>query len=257
MAEPVRVYWQPGCTSCLRVKEYLGANGIDFVSVNVAADAAGWDELARLGLRSVPVVARGERYVFAQVLGAVSDFLGLDEAAGPKLAPAALVARLALILETACRLTAQVPEDRRDYSLPGRDRSLHGLAYHIFQIPEVFLACQAGAELTYEALDEPAPDRLASMADIAAYGADVAGRIDTWWNAEPGCDGARPLATYFGEHSLHVVLERTTWHSAQHTRQLAMMLESLAIAPDRPLDAASLIGLPLPEKVWESPVQPA
>jgi len=169
MAEPVRVYWQPGCTSCLRVKEYLGANGIDFVSVNVAADAAGWDELARLGLRSVPVVARGERYVFAQVLGAVSDFLGLDEAAGPKLAPAALVARLALILETACRLTAQVPEDRRDYSLPGRDRSLHGLAYHIFQIPEVFLACQAGAELTYEALDEPAPDRLASMADIAAY----------------------------------------------------------------------------------------
>jgi glutaredoxin len=253
MAEPVRVYWQPGCTSCLRVKEFLGANGIDFVSVNVAADEAGWDELAQLGVRSVPVVAQGERFVFAQVLGAVSDFLGLDEAAGPKLAPAVLVSRLALILETAGRLTAQVPEDRRSYSLPGRERSLHGLAYHIFQIPEVFLACQAGAELTYEALDEPAPEGLATMADIAAYGADVAARIAAWWEGEPDRDGARALATYFGAHSLHVVLERTTWHSAQHTRQLAMMLETLAIAPDRPLDAAALADLPLPEKVWEAP----
>lgn len=253
MAPPVRVYWQPGCTSCLRVKEFLGKNGVDFVSVNVAADAAGWDELARLGVRSVPVVAQGERFVFAQVLGAVSDFLGLDETAGPKLAPAALVARLGLILETAGRLTGQVPEDRRLHSLPGRERSLHGLAYHIFQIPEVFLACQAGAELTYEALDEPAPDGLATMADIAVYGADVAGRIAAWWAAEPNRDGARPLATYFGEHSLHVVLERSTWHSAQHTRQLAMMLESLGIAPEHPLDAAALAGLPLPEKVWEGP----
>lgn len=252
MAEPVKVYWQPGCTSCLRVKEFLDANGIDFISVNVAAEEAGWDELARRGLRSVPVVAQGEHYVFAQVLGTVSEFLGLGAADGPRLAPAALVTRLSLILETACRLVAQVPENRRDDGLPGRDRSLHGLAYHIFQIPEVFLACQTGATLTYEALDASAPKHLASMTDIAVYGADIGARLAAWWEGEADCDAARTLTTYFGEHSLHVVLERTTWHSAQHTRQLALMLESLGIAPNRPLDAAALVGLPLPAKVWEA-----
>jgi len=40
------------------------------------------------------------------------------------------------------------------------------------------------------------------------------------------------------------------WHSAQHTRQLAMMLESHGIVPDRPLTAADLAGLPVPDDVW-------
>jgi hypothetical protein len=33
-----------------------------------------------------------------------------------------------------------------------------------------------------------------------------------------------------------------------------MMLETLGITPDRPLDAAALADLPLPEKVWEGPI---
>ena len=37
-AERVRVYWQPGCTSCLRMKEFLTKNGVPFVSVNVLAN---------------------------------------------------------------------------------------------------------------------------------------------------------------------------------------------------------------------------
>jgi hypothetical protein len=59
------------------------------------------------------------------------------------------------------------------------------------------------------------------------------------------------METYFGKHSMHVVLERTAWHPAQHTRQLMLILETLAIAPDRPLTAADLAGLPLPEKAWD------
>jgi hypothetical protein len=50
---------------------------------------------------------------------------------------------------------------------------------------------------------------------------------------------------------VHVVLERTVWHPAQHTRQLMLVLESLGIAPERPLGAADLAGLPLPEKAWD------
>lgn len=34
-AARIQVFWQPGCTSCLRVKEFLTRQGIDFESVDV------------------------------------------------------------------------------------------------------------------------------------------------------------------------------------------------------------------------------
>jgi len=48
------------------------------------------------------------------------------------------------------------------------------------------------------------------------------------------------------------VLERTTWHSAQHTRQLMMVLNKLDIKPDGPLLTDDLSGLPLPDQVWDN-----
>ncbi len=252
-SERVSLYWQPGCTSCLRTKEFLSSRGVDFESVNVAADAAGWDALAKLGVRTVPVVAQGDRFVFGQVLGEVADFLGLDPVSGPELAPDALVEKLGQVLGTAARLARQVPDARRDEQWPGRARSIRELAHHIFRIPEVFLdTVQSGVVLDDEALNALPPRNLISMADVAAFGETVADKVDRWWRAEPDESGDRTLETYFGPQSLHVVLERTTWHSAQHTRQLAVMLESFDIAPDRPLDNADLAGLPMPESVWDT-----
>jgi hypothetical protein len=59
------------------------------------------------------------------------------------------------------------------------------------------------------------------------------------------------VETYYGARSMHEVLERTAWHSAQHTRQLMMLLDMLRIAPNGPLAPADLAGLPLPERVWD------
>ena len=50
-------------------------------------DPAGLDELRRLGARSVPVLSRGDDYVFAQNIGHVVKFLGLNEATGPVCRP--------------------------------------------------------------------------------------------------------------------------------------------------------------------------
>jgi hypothetical protein len=50
---------------------------------------------------------------------------------------------------------------------------------------------------------------------------------------------------------MHDVLERTTWHAAQHSRQVMLMLETYGIAPDGPLGAVDLAGLPLPDEVWD------
>ncbi|MND04458.1 hypothetical protein D3C83_247310 [compost metagenome] len=48
-----------------------------------------------------------------------------------------------------------------------------------------------------------------------------------------------------------VVFERSTWHSAQHSRQLADVLERFNIQPDRKLTPQDLAGLPLPERLYE------
>src|SRR5262249_46320093 len=48
-AERVRVFWQPGCTSCLRTKEFLTRNNVDYESINVHGNEAGMEELRKLG----------------------------------------------------------------------------------------------------------------------------------------------------------------------------------------------------------------
>src|SRR5581483_793958 len=95
---------------------------------------AGLAELRRLGARSGPVVSRGDKFVFAQVIKDVVDFLGLDEETGPKLAPRELHARYAHVLDTAIRLTRQMPDARLEDQLPNRPRSWRVLMHHVFQI---------------------------------------------------------------------------------------------------------------------------
>ena len=51
------------------------------------------DALRRLGARSVPVLSRGDNWIFAQNIGHVVKFLGLSEAAGPVLSPSELMER--------------------------------------------------------------------------------------------------------------------------------------------------------------------
>jgi len=41
------------------------------------------------------------------------------------------------------------------------------------------------------------------------------------------------------------------WHSAQHARQIIVVLERLGVTVDRPLGEKDYAGLPLPVGVWE------
>ena len=251
-AEKVRVFWQPGCTSCLRTKEFLTRQGVDYESINVHGNDAAMAELAKLGARSVPVVARGDRFVFAQTIGDVVKFLGLEVAPQERLSPEALIARAGVILPAAARYIRQIPAAELDTPFRNRNRPKRVLAYHIFRIVEGFLESMAdGRQLSYERIMEGAPPSVASGEDIARYGEEVLGRLNAWWQANPDKSCSGLVDTYFGRHPLHVVLERTVWHPAQHTRQLMLILETLGIAPDRPLAPADLAGLPLPEKAWD------
>ena len=216
------------------------------------ADEGGLEELRRLGARSVPVVSRGDRFVFAQVIRDVVDFLGLDENTGPVLSPAELCARYDHVLETAIRLVRQMPDDKLEVQLPNRPRPYRVLMHHIFQIPTAYLDMEElGGTLTYESLVVLPPADMRTSAAIAAFGESVQGRLDAWWECVKGEDFGRLVSTYFGETSRHEMFERTVWHSTQHTRQIASLLEEAGIRPDRPLGPGDIRGLPLTDKIWD------
>ena len=50
-------------------------------------------ELQKLGVRSVPVLSRGDKYTFGQSTKQIVDFLGLAEKSGPELSTEELAAR--------------------------------------------------------------------------------------------------------------------------------------------------------------------
>ena len=251
-ADRVKVFWQPGCTSCLRTKEFLTRNGVDYESINVHGNEAGMEELRKLGARSVPVVARGGKFVFAQAIGDVINFLELKVRQQERLSPEALMAKMDLVLTAAARFVRQIPAAELDKPFRNRNRPIRVLAHHVFRIVEGFLeSMQDGALLTYERIMTDAPPSIKTGEDIARYGESVLARAKQWWAAYADRACEIPMETYFGTHPVHVVLERAVWHPAQHVRQLMLILETLGIQPDQPLGAADLAGLPLPEKAWD------
>jgi len=251
-SQALKVYWRPGCSSCVKVKEFLSGLGVPYESINVSAEPQAMDELRALGVRTVPVVARGSDYVFAQELADVSRFIG-REVAFRRLAAPELMQKWLTVLEAAQRHVMQIPlEGLGERATPGRDRSVRDLAYHVYQVADAFLqAVQGGKEDLTAIYNAPPPAAVRSPEDIRKYGAGVTERLQRWWAGvqDKSCSGT--LLTYYGAQPLHHVLERCVWHSAQHARQIIAVLEGFGVAVDAPLTAKDYAGLPLPAGLWE------
>jgi hypothetical protein len=208
-----------------------------------------------MGVKTTPVVARGDQYVLGQVIGDVAKFLGLKFDGGPALTPSELVDRACGVLQAARRFAVQIPLDQFNECLPmsGRRRTYRELAHHLVRIQEAMLEAADGVEFTVEQPVVPPGDDITQPAQIADYAGEVAARLRAWWDRESKTDAGatRTVATYFGLQPLSVLMERCAWHSAQHTRQLEHLLGRLGVKVDGPLRPEDLRGLPLPDKVWE------
>lgn len=267
--EEVHLYWATGCTSCLKVKEFLERNDVPFVSHNVisGADSAGpvessplgirgadqevLDEMVELGLPDhVPVVRRGDSWADGKDLAAVADLVSVDHDAEP-LPVQELRDRLYLLLDTTQRYLQYVPEDELETTIPNRPRSYADLIQHIFTLPDVFIMHEAGVPMDGVPRMEHEWDHLSTVA-LSTYGATVQGRLRDWFDG-PGltCEWEEVADVFWGQPTKHEFLERTTWHTGQHVRQLEWILvEKLDVALSDPLNPSVFDGLPLPEKVW-------
>jgi hypothetical protein len=223
------------------------------VVIDVLNDAAGRELLfEKYGLRKVPVLAKGDKYAFGQMLEPFAKFAGLSVPGADGLSPAELYNKYEMVFAAGQRFARQFPPERfRERVIPHRERAIRTLCYHVFRIGEAFLETWDGAEYAVKIADNEPPESMQTGDDIARYGADVWKRYETWWSGLEDRSLSRVLKTYYGDTIAHKVFERVTWHSAQHCRQLAAVLERMNIQPDRPLTASDLAGLPLPERLWE------
>ena len=148
----------------------------------------------------------------------------------------------------------QLPDARLvERVIDNRDRSIRLMGHHIFRIGEAFLETAVdGVEYWVSNANVPPQDGTFTTAEeIAGYGNSVIERLESWWTRLKDKSCRQKVKTFYGEPPMHQLFERSTWHSAQHTRQLIAVLERFGIEPDRRLTAEDLAGLPLPGGLWE------
>ncbi len=223
------------------------------VVIDVLNDAGGRELLLnKYGLRRVPVLAKGDQYAFGQMLDPFARLAGVPVPGANRLTPDQLYERYAGVFAAGQRFARQFPPQAlQERVIPHRPRLIRTLCYHVFRIGEAFLETWDGAEYSLGIADGDPPESCQDGDGIARYGEVVWSRYEAWWKALDDRALARVLKTYYGDTAAHLVFERCTWHSAQHCRQLVAVLERMGIEPDRPLSAAELDGLPLPERLWE------
>jgi hypothetical protein len=217
-------------------------------------DPTGKEQLLKLGVQTVPVLARSDQYIFCQNLEDVAEFVGLQGTGHTPLPPRALFTKWTIVLRAAQRYIRQIPNARlNDRAIDNRDRSIRLLSHHIFRIGEAFLETAIdGVEYWVQLANVPPQDGIYTTGDeIASYGNSVIERIENWWMRLDDKSCQQKVKTFYGTPPMHQLFERSTWHSAQHTRQMIAVLERFGIEPDVRLTAEDLAGLPLPEGIWE------
>lgn len=74
--EPIELYWMPGCSSCLRMKEFVEKTGLPFTAINVDSDERAARKLKDKGMR-VPAMCVGDECVNGIHLATVAKALGV------------------------------------------------------------------------------------------------------------------------------------------------------------------------------------
>jgi hypothetical protein len=216
----------------------------------VEGNPAGRDELRRLGVALVPAVAVGERAVHGWNPPAYAELLGVQYRAPAKLPPAELSRRLDRILEAAEALLRPASQAWLESIPPERERSVRDLGFHLFRLSLAFIDAMDRGTLPEAWLQETAPSGLRDGYAVASYGALVRARIGGWFEGADAGEYARIIDVYYGPQSGHDLLERTTWHAAQHLRQLYALADRATITPPILLPTDAFRGLPLPDALW-------
>lgn len=246
----VEAFWMPGCSSCLRMKEFISRSGRKWVAINVDERPDAQAELAANGMR-VPAARVADRWVSGIDLAAVAALIDVPYDP-PKILPSEeLVTRYLSNLHVARATISQMTPQMLSHRLPDRRREMLDVANQVASVMRAFLAAYSDdRHAAVEFYDKPA--EVQTQQDLLDR-LDATERLFTTWWEEDGVDDPldRVVQTSWGYPTLHEILEREVWHTTQHLRQLQYVLREFGVEPDEPLTEANLAGLPLPSGIHD------
>jgi hypothetical protein len=221
---------------------------VKFDGFDVEAEPARKRDLEPFGVPRVPATIVGDRVVHGWNPKALAELVGARYEERKQLAPAELARRLDTVLVATQRAIRQVPREQLGMKAPGRDRTIRQLGFHVLRVSASFVDTREQGHLSEHWFEESPPAEMADGEAIALHGETVRRRVAAYC-AQPGwCDGM--VSTYYGPQSAHDFMERTTWHAAQHLRQIYWLLDRMGVQPESPLTDADFVGLPIPREVW-------
>jgi hypothetical protein len=221
---------------------------VTFEGYDVEAEPERRRDLEAFGIARVPATILGDRVVHGWNPKALAELVGANYGERKQLPPAELAELLDRVLAATQRALRQIPREHLGMKKPGRDRSVHQLGFHVFRLSVAFVDTREQGHLAPDVFEERAPADMADGEAVARYGDTVRRRISAYAARPDWCEGT--VSTYYGPQSTHDFMERTTWHAAQHLRQIYWFLDQMGVRPDAPITDAELAALPIPRDVW-------
>ena len=196
-------------------------------------------------IKSLPIVRIASEFYSGTNLVRVAQLLNLSYDPTPLLDATELIRRLCGVNAALATFAAVVPKEMLYEKLPGRERTILGLVNHIAEIGAVFIDVCGGVSFTATKADAETEVEL-SIDEVIDRTQHLNNQlVDLTLN--PGTT----IETYYGEQSLHAVLNRSVCHSAQHLRQLDHFLRLQDVFVES-IELSSLFeNLSLPNEVWD------
>jgi hypothetical protein len=208
------------------------------------------EELKRFGVPRVPAVIFGGRAVHGWNPAGYAELVGIDYRPAVKLPPPVLAKRLDGVLASTESLVRRIPDERMEWTPPERNRPLADLGFHVFRLSLGFIEAMDRGDFPATVHAELAPTDLRTGDALARYGALVRARISGWFEGAGSDEFSHMVQAYWGPIVAHDFLERTTWHAAQHLRQLYILAGRIDVKPERPEPTELYKDLPLPTAIW-------
>ncbi len=261
VASDIKVYWKPGCSNCIRLKEYVTKRGFTFEAVDLMQQPERMSELEALGIRGIPVITRGDKAAYGLDLDQVDAVLGVTSDTSGTPSPQELVKRMIAVTEAAMRFGRQLPEPRYNDPLPGRaERSYLGLVNHVVAHLSRFVAVVDGRGWDFTdvkvysiAGDQPQNkdplDPAITYEDIRKRAEGLLVKAQAWLDL--GGDPEDPVEMFYGPQTVRQIIESNCYSVVQHTRQLQAVITFLGFEPDGPIGDKEYVGLRLPKALWD------
>jgi hypothetical protein len=208
------------------------------------------DELAALGVKSLPVSVRGEDMVIGYNVPELCETFGLDVAGTGAMHPERMREMYRIAFVALKRAVNQLSPEQLDWISPDRPRSMRQLLWHSFERPLLGIEAHEGGEYNeqmvrrYEELAQNYP----THEDICAFADRTEAELAEF--LEHGDRLAKKVKSYMGPITVHELIELALGHAIQHLRQAYHYMPMMGIKPDRPLDPKEYEEIPVPKDLF-------